>query len=193
MTRRQWATAEQLAWLRARAPAYLEARQKGELSTWWPQTYQAWFDTWPLEEPSADNVAEANGSREAAEKQLKDAKEDQVYWWYVNNHRGNGNGSNTRKVLPLGQKKRKPHMHQVYLKLYKAKLMPEINKRWEERDGDKTDGKQKLAFIGKCAKEMFQAESAEVKEEVARFRDGEELPGDAEETKEVKALRTKQQ
>lgn len=76
MTRRHWATDEQLTWLKARNPAYLEARQKGELSLWWPQTYQAWFDEWPLAEPTAEEVAEAGGSAEDAAKTLRETKKD---------------------------------------------------------------------------------------------------------------------
>lgn len=76
MTRRQWATDEQLAWLRARNDDYLKARQNSALTQWWPQTYQGWFDQWPMPEPSAEEIASAKGDKEAAIATMKDKKKD---------------------------------------------------------------------------------------------------------------------
>lgn len=70
--------------------------------------------------------------------------------------------------------------------------MPEILRRWEETTGDKTDDKQKLAFIAKCAKEMLENEKAEVIEEAKFFREHGELPSLPSESHEVQELQAKQ-
>ena len=74
MTRRTWATDEQLAWLLLQAKDFVAARTQGTLSEWRPKVYQAWFDKFPERPPTAEEVQKAGGDVAKATKVLVDKR-----------------------------------------------------------------------------------------------------------------------
>jgi hypothetical protein len=67
MTRKAWTTEAQRGWLEARLAAFREAQHtKKTTSVFFPQTQKAFKDEWPLDPPTNEELAEANGSMEKA-------------------------------------------------------------------------------------------------------------------------------
>lgn len=122
----------------------------------------------------------------------------QLYYWYHNHYRVNAVGTTKQKILPIGQKSRKPHLFQAYIKLHGKRVLPIIRERWkqklEEADNEKSH-KDYIAFQSACAKELFEEEPVEIKDMVTRFRETGLLPTDIEDdsSPEIKELRAKQQ
>lgn len=66
MTRRTWTTDSQREWLEAKLATFREAQHtKSTASAFFPQTYKAFKDLWPVEEPTQQEISEA-GSVEKA-------------------------------------------------------------------------------------------------------------------------------
>ncbi|KZP24406.1 hypothetical protein FIBSPDRAFT_888862 [Athelia psychrophila] len=55
--KRSWATLEQIRWLVSWLQEYIEAQQTHQLHIFWPKLFTAWFEKFPLPEPT-DNDAE---------------------------------------------------------------------------------------------------------------------------------------
>lgn len=67
MTRSPWPTPEQMKWLDARLPAFVEAQHnKTTSSTFFPEVQKAWQESFPTPEPTDKDIEEAKGNRDAA-------------------------------------------------------------------------------------------------------------------------------
>ena len=77
MTRHQWTTPEQLAWLKECVSAFIDA-QAGKTTgkTFFPQLLKDWGNQWPLPPLTADEIAKFNSVEEAIKKQK--TKNDEV-------------------------------------------------------------------------------------------------------------------
>ena len=64
-----WATDEQSKWLTARIPDFIEAQRKNAMEDFFKVTYTDRFHCWELEDPTAAELAEQKGDREAAVSQ----------------------------------------------------------------------------------------------------------------------------
>ena len=77
MTRRKWTTPPQEIWLKERLSAFTDSQADKTTSThFFPDILKEWRKSWPLQEPTNEEVAAA-GSPEEATKAKKD-KEDEV-------------------------------------------------------------------------------------------------------------------
>ena len=97
--------------------------------------------------------------------------------WYNNRTRTPSSGESRAKVIDLtGKKSRKLHITQAYSRIYyENKLKAIINDRWlthlKSHPDDASKTGPPLAFRNKIVRELYEAESAEVKAEVVRQRD----------------------
>lgn len=66
MPGRSWTTKEQKKWLTERIPKFLEAQKTDTTSAFFPPIYEAWFDEFPNDEPTAVDVEAAQGSVDVA-------------------------------------------------------------------------------------------------------------------------------
>ena len=127
--------------------------------------------------------------------------------WYNNHSRGGASRTGQRrKILDLGKAKKQMPQWQIYSALYyKAKLKDLIHAKWEtyyrkenpDYDPTKDVPKITLSFVNERVREYFEAETAEVKEEVRQkaeveqqdvLQDGENGELDPEELKRLKLL-----
>ena len=59
--RRRWMTPEQLKWLLAQFPYYLEAQSHGRYDKFWPGFFKDWFKKFPACEPTEDDPSNSEG------------------------------------------------------------------------------------------------------------------------------------
>ena len=77
MTRRQWTTPEQADWLKEHLAAFVDSQaNKTTKKEFFPQVIKEWRVLWPLAQPTADEIAEANNAEDAVKK--KKNKDDEV-------------------------------------------------------------------------------------------------------------------
>ena len=77
MTRRQWTTPEQADWLKEHLAAFVNSQaNKTTKKEFFPQVIKEWRVLWPLAQPTADEIAEANNAEDAVKK--KKNKDDEV-------------------------------------------------------------------------------------------------------------------
>jgi hypothetical protein len=107
-------------------------------------------------------------------------------------------------VLKFGSKAPKKLLaYQMYSHLYWSNIKPLIDQRWlEERDGDerydpsKHKDKPAIWFQNEKTREMYEAESDEIKARVERHRNGEvseaETDNDDDEDKRLREARARQ-
>jgi hypothetical protein len=67
---------EQRAWLEARIPTFIEAQQTKTTSGFLNKTHQKWQESWPIAEPTEDEVQSAKGDVECARAVKQKALED---------------------------------------------------------------------------------------------------------------------
>lgn len=76
MGKKRWTDETQFEWFEAKKVEFLQQQENHTLETWWGPIYQEWFDTWPLGEPSAEEMLAAEGNKKAAKAlQLEIAKD----------------------------------------------------------------------------------------------------------------------
>ena len=193
MTKKRWTTDEQLVWLRARIPEFLEHQTRGELEEWFGPVYQDFLDNWPLGLPTEEEVEQAEGDVDAAKKlhiawgkgvslfffrefsiqPLTGTNVQRVYSWFHNNTRANSKPKG--KVINLNKTSRMMHPHQAYEHLYKSTVMPKIKEAYatylKETEGkDEDEILTWMAFRGREAKNLLAKESEDVKERVENYR-----------------------
>ncbi|KAH9885591.1 hypothetical protein C8Q73DRAFT_617320, partial [Cubamyces lactineus] len=79
-----WTTQEQREWLQARLPAFREARAKGKASAWFSATYEEWFEAFPLDPVTEEELRKADNDQEKAKDTKAKDRQNQVYWWFYN-------------------------------------------------------------------------------------------------------------
>ena len=68
-----WKTPEQTAFLRGLVPSYHREVDIGKRKEFWVETFKAWFERFPLEDPSPEAVQKA-GSEDKATEEAKAKK-----------------------------------------------------------------------------------------------------------------------
>jgi hypothetical protein len=73
MPKPQWTTKEQYEWLTERLPDFTAAQEKKSTAKFFGPLYAEWFKDFPNGDPTAEQLAEANGDRAVAEAKLMKA------------------------------------------------------------------------------------------------------------------------
>lgn len=67
MTRAPWTTPQQMQWLEARLPGFIDAQQKKTTATvFFPDIQKAWQKAFPTPEPTDEDIEKADGNRDVA-------------------------------------------------------------------------------------------------------------------------------
>ncbi|KAJ8472367.1 hypothetical protein ONZ51_g8553 [Trametes cubensis] len=188
-----WATEDQTAWLSKRLPDFVKSQRENKTDKFFAVTYSEWFHRFDLEEPTAEELEEAQGDKEKAvsmktkrQRQVSrphvdidirllttflDRLTQRIWWWYYNRTRG----VSSKRVLNLN-KKRTGYLHpyQAYIHLYKDRLMPLLSNKYymyRVKLGSDVEPMAELAFRAKVGTELLAEESDEVKQRVENFRE----------------------
>lgn len=78
MPKKAWTSPDQVEWLEARKPKFLEAQSKlkpgsrsgNSLKTFFAPVYKEWEERWPHPAPTATQIKEAGGDVETAKAQV---------------------------------------------------------------------------------------------------------------------------
>jgi hypothetical protein len=188
----EWTTEEQRLWLEDRKPAYTFAQTNGSKNfrVFWATTFDSWLKRWPIEELTEKEKSEGL-DKELKMKKMKEVSKwnysrelfssqntlmQRIKQWYNNHNRGGAaRAGQRRKILDLGKAKKQMPQWQIYSALYyKAKLKDLIHAKWEthyrelhpDYDTTKNVPKITISFVNERVREYFEAETAEVKEEI---------------------------
>ncbi|KAI9069757.1 hypothetical protein FKP32DRAFT_1542788, partial [Trametes sanguinea] len=109
-----WASTEQQEWLTKCLPVFVKAQQDNTIGTFLAVMYSEWFHLYELEDPTEEELQDANGDAEkAASIKTKEQRKRLRNWFY--NH---ARGAPSRRVLNLTKKKTGYlHPYQAYLKV----------------------------------------------------------------------------
>ncbi|OBZ73056.1 hypothetical protein A0H81_06612 [Grifola frondosa] len=180
MGRKSWATDEQKDWLTEHIPEFVKAQGKDGATHFHISTYQAFLEKWPLQPPTAEEVSEAGGDVVQATVDKLQKFKDRIYWWFRNRTRAGSSTQkiNQRSILNLTKKKNyRLHPYQIYLKLYKDKVMPIIKARYDQYRKSLPEGevpKEEFGFRNELAVELLKSETEEVRAAVEAYRQKQE-------------------
>ncbi|KAJ8474938.1 hypothetical protein ONZ51_g6876 [Trametes cubensis] len=179
-TAKTWTTPEQREWLLARLPAFRESQAKKASGAWFSAIYEDWLTEFPLDPPTEQELRDADGDAEVAADEKKKAKLD-VYWWFWN-RRGSSNGTTGKRskgekkaktVLDLTKKiKKKVQPYQAYWSLKGKAVTPIVKQAYKDYQKSVPEDQQveEFAFNTQKVREMYEAETDEVKAEVEAHR-----------------------
>ena len=66
MTKKQWTTRLEFGWLESQIPDYLRAKGKKKTTEFFRQVCKKWWQEFPVENPTLEEVEQAGGNREKA-------------------------------------------------------------------------------------------------------------------------------
>lgn len=196
MGKRQWTTEAQRAWLEELIPTFVQAQQEKTTQDFFLDTYRQWHGKWPTPAPTEEEVEKAKGSADRVVAEKKKAVENvrvhniesqralilylprfpqRVKFWFHNHTRGSSSGSGTRGILKLGPSTKSVQPWQAYLNKYHgSRLKEKVNDAWQEYLSTVPEGQrpEKTLFEirNKLAQKLYEAEAAEVKQEVEEHR-----------------------
>ena len=101
-----------------------------------------------------------------------------MYWWFYNRRNGEKTGKRVteddRKTTIDLTKRAKKHVipYQAYMSLYRKTLGPKVKEAYKQHVASVPQGEVSkwLPFMTQMAREMYEAESEEVKAEVEKYR-----------------------
>jgi len=196
--RKGWTTEEQIAYLESQKASYLAAQSTKKLSEFWPPVEEEWFTQWPTtltKEDIEEGKTIADVQNETKTVRITNIAfeiyllliHQRLAQWFNNHTRATSSGNRRRKLLDLSAKKTKKRQSwQAYSRLYwETKLKEKVQDKWvaykktmtEKAAAENTepptfpDGAP-LTFRNPVVQRLFAAESAEVKDEVERYRNG---------------------
>ncbi|KZT02134.1 uncharacterized protein LAESUDRAFT_618476, partial [Laetiporus sulphureus 93-53] len=113
-----WTSELQKKWLEDKRTAFLNAQETKTTSAFMSSTSEAWFGKFGIDPPTAKELQQANGSKEAANVIVTEKMKKRLRWWFDNHTRITSSGSGSKKVLDLTKsRKQKLHPYQAYYKL----------------------------------------------------------------------------
>ncbi len=194
MPRPSWADEMQTAFLSERKKDFIDAQASSSTRPWLNAVTEAFNLEWPVEEPTAEEIAECDGDLAAA-KTAKAAQRrgvslsvsctsltrthmhvQQIEWWFRNHTRANATGKANAKsaVLPLSRKKPQPLIaYQAYMHLFSDRVMPALRERYKAYVDALPEGEKAREWWGFACSEaarMLQDEPDDVKSEVETYR-----------------------
>ncbi|KIL55029.1 hypothetical protein M378DRAFT_18307 [Amanita muscaria Koide BX008] len=178
MGKKQWTTPEQRAWLEAFVPSFVQAQQERTQErtsgVFLKDTYNEWHQKWPSAAPTEDEI-EKEGSAEKASLVKEKAVENRIKFWFHNHTRGSSSGAGTRGVLKLRPSTKLVQPWQAYLnKFQHTKLKEKIDEAWQKYLSEVPEGqkpeKSLFEIRNKLAQTLYEAETAEVRQEVEEHR-----------------------
>jgi hypothetical protein len=69
LDKRRWTSPQQLRWLEAKYPSYLEAQSRGRYDQYWPTFFQDWFEEFPAPEPRSDEPTDSEHESDSDSEQ----------------------------------------------------------------------------------------------------------------------------
>ncbi|TFK63619.1 hypothetical protein BDN72DRAFT_861986 [Pluteus cervinus] len=162
---KHWTTVEQKAWLTTKLPGFVEARGRSRSTAYAKGVHRAFSEQWP-EVDEMTPVQVPNKAWDDALLALK-KKRSGILTWLQRNSTQRGRLANTAVKLLLrnkGIKRRRAYQPgEIYNKLYPDN----VNAVYQERKVEGLTKGQRLNLIKKISDELYEAETEEVKEEVA--------------------------
>ncbi|TFK80099.1 hypothetical protein K466DRAFT_451983, partial [Polyporus arcularius HHB13444] len=115
-----WTTDEQATWLTERVRRFTDAQADGTTRPFFNATTESWVVSWPVDPPTAEDIAKQDGDEEAAKREKFSKLRSRIEWWFRNHTRANSTGSTNKSkaVLSLTRKRTQPLMpYQAYMHL----------------------------------------------------------------------------
>ncbi|KAF8888928.1 hypothetical protein CPB84DRAFT_1628468, partial [Gymnopilus junonius] len=190
MTRKEWTTPPQKAWLYSQSEKFQKAEANNTRKEFFKDTYKAWWVQWPNQEPTQAEISKA-GSCEKAVKIIYDKRSSQISSWFHNHKRptlgapqaqpslGGTNGASPSANGTLKfKKKRMLQAWQAYHDLfYEIKWKAVINEQWAEHvkqwksahPGQALE-ETRFAFMNAFIKARYKDEPEDVKKQVEEHR-----------------------
>ncbi|KZT05135.1 uncharacterized protein LAESUDRAFT_617064, partial [Laetiporus sulphureus 93-53] len=113
-----WTSETQNIWLEHRRAAFLNAQEIKTTSAFMLSTSEAWFSEFGVDPPTAKELQQVNGSKEAANVIVTEKTKKHLRWWFDNHTHITSSGSGSKKVLDLTKgHKQRLHAYQAYYKL----------------------------------------------------------------------------
>lgn len=103
--KRRWTTPEQLKYLLAQFPAYLESQSHGRYDKFWPSFFRDWFEEFPPREPTDDDPSDSEGENDNDHGSENDDDDDDDEEADKNN--GGGSKRKRKSVADKRNKKKK--------------------------------------------------------------------------------------